>query len=278
MAFILWAVDGLKKKWYSSKPPSLMDKNSWLAILVGTLVLLTGLFMGWCLWGNTPPPPPPPLYTVPPPSINVELPNQHIVTLTMFSPDPKIILLKNFLTTSECDALIQMGETHGFARSTVQGSNQNEVSSDRTSHTINFQRHQNDLISALEQRCTLFCPYEAINVENVQIVRYHPGQQYKHHYDFFVPGEEGTALALKRGGQRHMTFFVYLNDMSTDETGGQTDFPKLNLRVRPEKGMAVMWYNVKNNKEDFRTFHAGLPPLQSTKYGLNIWIRGQPFI
>lgn len=253
-----------------------MDKNIWVVILLGILVLLTGLFMGWCIWGENE------LQLHPrlplPPPINVELPNHHIVTLTMVSSDPKIILLKNFLTPSECESLIQMGETHGFARSTVQGSRQNEVSSERTSHTINFKRNQNDLIKALEQRCTFFCPYESTNVENLQIVRYQPGQQYKHHYDFFIPGAEGTTSALKRGGQRHVTFFVYLNDMNANETGGQTDFPRLNLKVRPEKGMAVMWYNVKNNKEDFRTFHAGLPPVHSTKYGLNIWIREQPFV
>lgn len=182
------------------------------------------------------------------------------------------------MTPDECDAVIQLGETQGFSRSTIQGAHKNEVSFERTSHTINFKRHQNELIATLEHRSTLFCPYESVNVENLQIVRYQPGQQYKHHFDFFVPGAEGTQLALQRGGQRHVTFFVYLNDMQEDETGGQTDFPTLKLQVRPEKGTAVMWYNVKNNKEDFRTFHAGLPPVRSTKYGLNIWVRGQPFV
>jgi prolyl 4-hydroxylase len=212
------------------------------------------------------------------PRLNVSIHPSHTVTVEMKSESPKILLLHNFLTPDECDELIAMGESKGFKRSTVQGSAKDEVSQDRTSHTINFGRKQNQLIEKIENRCTLFCPFATKNVENLQIVRYQPGQQYKHHYDYFVPGREGTELALKRGGQRHVTFFVYLNDMNEHETGGQTDFPNLNLKISPRKGMAVMWYNVEHGKEDERTFHAGLPPTCSTKYGLNIWVRANEFI
>jgi prolyl 4-hydroxylase len=202
----------------------------------------------------------------------------HTITVEMKSDSPKMMLLHNFLTPDECDDLIALGEKHKFKRSTVQGSSTDEVSKERTSHTYNFERKQTKLINDIEQRATLFCPFSTKNVENLQIVRYNPGQQYKHHYDYFVPGREGTDVALKRGGQRHVTFFVYLNDMSPGETGGQTDFPNLNMKIAPRKGTAVMWYNVENGKEDDRTYHAGLPPVMSTKYGLNIWVREREFV
>jgi prolyl 4-hydroxylase len=65
-----------------------------------------------------------------------------------------------------------------------------------------------------------------------------------------------------------------LNDT---DNGGHTDFPKLGLKIRPKKGMAALWYDTINGKEDFRTFHAGLPPQTSIKFGLNIWVREKPF-
>jgi prolyl 4-hydroxylase len=248
-----------------------MDKHTWLCVIIGTLFLIIGVLIGWGLNSST--------NQRCPPATDILVPHRssYPIRMEMISSDPKIILLHDFLSPEECDAMIRMGETHGFARSTVQGASKNEVSTDRTSHTINLRRHQDALVSVIEQRATLFCPFGVENVENLQIVRYQPGQQYKHHYDFFVPGAKGTELALKRGGQRHVTFFVYLNDLDVDESGGYTDFPRVGVKVKPRKGTATLWYNVKNGKEDFRTFHAGMPPLKSTKYGMNIWVRENSF-
>ena len=212
------------------------------------------------------------------PTCNYMIGPSRMVTVEMKSESPKILLIHNFLTPDECDELIALGEKHKFKRSTVHGASKDEVSNERTSHTYNFERSQTKLIKDIEQLSTLFCPFSTKNVENLQIVRYNPGQQYKHHYDYFVPGREGTDVALKRGGQRHVTFFVYLNDMNPNETGGQTDFPNLNMKIVPRKGTAVMWYNVEDGKEDDRTYHAGLPPVMSTKYGLNIWVREREFV
>jgi len=236
------------------------------------LVLFLGLGLGW--WANRWSSPQPVL------TAQIAVAPDHIITTSLLSNQPRMLLLRNFLTPDECDQVIQLGESLLLTRSTVQGPASNEISAERTSYTLNFRRHHNALITALEQRATLFCPYPADHVENLQLVRYHPGQQYKHHYDFFVPGAPGTPVALQRGGQRHVTLFVYLNDLLPDDPGGHTDFPRLPLRLRPEKGLAVLWYNVDpvTRQEDFRTFHAGLPPQRSVKYGLNLWIRERPFV
>lgn len=200
------------------------------------------------------------------------------VTLEMVSSDPQVVLLHNFLSPDECQHLIQLGETTGFTRSTVQGGRDPQtVTTHRTSHSVSLQRQQDDIIHAIERRAASLCNYPLAHVENLQVVRYQPGQQYQHHYDFFVPGTSGTTEALKRGGQRAITLFVYLNDLSPDDAGGHTDFPRLGLQVRPRRGTAVLWYDLLQNQEDFRTYHAGLPPQISTKYGLNIWIREAPF-
>ena len=63
-----------------------------------------------------------------------------------------------------------------------------------------------------------------------------------------------------------MTFFVYLNDLAGEDAGGETDFPRLNARVRPKRGRAVFWYDTDEKGEgDERTFHAGLPVKVGTK-------------
>jgi prolyl 4-hydroxylase len=191
----------------------------------------------------------------------------------LISNQPKVVLWHNFLNESECQHMIQLGD-HRLNRSTVQGKN-HEISPQRTSYTTNFQSGETSVIQSIEQRVSMLCMYPQSHIEPLQLVRYNPGQQYKPHYDFFVPGHEATGDALKRGGQRTLTFFIYLNDV---DQGGTTHFPKLNLRIKPRMGTAVMWYNVlPDGTEDYLTFHAGEPPKSSTKYGLNVWIRERPF-
>lgn len=203
--------------------------------------------------------------------------DNHQMYVELIKDSPKIIMIHDFLSNEECDELIELSEKDGFNRSTVQGET-NKISEDRTSHTKNFKKNETDLIERIEKRAAVFSRLPLENTEPIQIVKYNPKQEYKHHYDFFVPDAEGTENALKRGGQRHVTFFVYLNDMHKDETGAHTDFPKLNLKIKPKKGMAVFWTNINpNGTEDFRTLHAGMPPTHSTKYGLNIWIRQSKF-
>ena len=73
-------------------------------------------------------------------------------------------------------------------------------------------------------------------------------------------------------GPRILTFFLYLSDV---EEGGETNFPRLNLSVKPRKGKAVLWPSVLNEdptKQDTRTDHGSLPVIKGTKYAANSWI------
>ncbi|KAL3923777.1 MAG: hypothetical protein SGILL_001451 [Bacillariaceae sp.] len=96
--------------------------------------------------------------------------------------------------------------------------------------------------------------------------------------------------AVKR---RLVTLFCYLNTLE-DGQGGETYFPKAgNRKVKPVRGRAVLWSNVKEDGQpDERTIHAGEAVIDNrkasaasqetkkrprkvegiVKYGLNIWI------
>jgi prolyl 4-hydroxylase len=74
-------------------------------------------------------------------------------------------------------------------------------------------------------------------------------------------------------GPRILTFFLYLNDDGL--TGGETDFPRLGLKVQPKAGRAVLWPSVLNddpNANDPRSDHGALPVKDGVKYGANAWI------
>jgi hypothetical protein len=61
-----------------------------------------------------------------------------------------------------------------------------------------------------------------------------------------------------------IAFYEQLNDVSS---GGRTVFPDLDLSIRPQKGMAVLWFNKwLNGSVDFRALHGGCPVLGGEKW------------
>jgi prolyl 4-hydroxylase len=73
-------------------------------------------------------------------------------------------------------------------------------------------------------------------------------------------------------GARVLTFLLYLSDVTE---GGETNFPVLNITIKPKKGRAVLWSNTMPDDmqmKDERMYHQALPVLQGVKYAANSWI------
>ena len=106
--------------------------------------------------------------------------------------------------------------------------------------------------------------------EGLHILNYKPGQEYKEHLDYFAP----TSKAAKNN--RISTLVLYLNDV---EEGGTTFFPKLNLTVCPQKGMAVYFeYFYNDSIINELTLHAGAPIVKGEKWIATQWMRRQKVI
>jgi prolyl 4-hydroxylase len=76
----------------------------------------------------------------------------------------------------------------------------------------------------------------------------------------------------RQSGVRLLTVFLYLNNVTL---GGETDFPRLHLKVTPRVGRALLWPSVLDhdpNAPDWRTEHQALPVKEGIKYGANVWL------
>jgi len=196
--------------------------------------------------------------------------NQYDINIV--STDPWIVTFDNFLTDDEVDAIISTQKR--WERSTDSGLT-NEfgetgrvLSSGRTSTNSWCDQYCQDhplvknAMKKIEE--VTFIPKD--NYESFQVLHYDVGQYYKTHHDF---GIEDNALAC---GPRILTFFLYLSDV---EEGGETNFPTLNIAVKPKKGRALLWPSVLDsnlNRIDSRTRHEAKPVIKGIKYAANAWI------
>ena len=81
-----------------------------------------------------------------------------------------------------------------------------------------------------------------------------------------------VGLFYRQPGVRILTMYLYLNDV---ESGGGTNFDKLNLTVMPKRGRALLWPSVFDHdpsQKDHQTTHQALPVGEGAiKYGANAW-------
>ena len=85
--------------------------------------------------------------------------------------------------------------------------------------------------------------------------------------------KDGRRFA-ENGGQRIVTVLIYLNDVAE---GGCTSFPTLKLKIKPKKGMALVFFpSTVDGTLDEAALHAAEPAIDQ-KYVCQIWIRQNRF-
>ena len=138
---------------------------------------------------------------------------------------PRILLLKNFLTTQECDHIIKIGDPH-IKNSEVCGKNGSRPDKSRTSMTAHIGKkflggaNPDKILLNILQKSEDYCGLSQKNIEPIQLVRYEPGQYFKPHYDYLDSKNEMYRRNIEKNGQRKYTFFVYLTDVP-EGVGGE---------------------------------------------------------
>lgn len=153
----------------------------------------------------------------------------------MVCENPPIYIIDDFLSKSQCQALIQCSSDHMILAPVV-GKGNGEVSNARTSSTCFLLRE--DCPSIVDNVSRLLLNKPISHIELPQVGRYNANEEYQNHYDAFdMSTEDGRRFALN-GGQRICTVLVYLN---TVLDGGQTNFPNANMKFQPKEG-EVEWF------------------------------------
>ena len=178
----------------------------------------------------------------------------------------------NILSQNECNMIIEMAKPK-ISKSAVLS--KEKFHPGRTSSHV-FLPSNHQLLEKIDNIVYSYLGIPKENYENLQVVNYKSTEKYDAHYDACDPKEEICKNDIQtRGGLRYATFIFYLND---NFTGGETEFPKRNIRATPKTGKAVLFFNLNDDNTDRRdkSFHAGLPPNTGEKWMCNKWIRMNP--
>ncbi|WP_054956219.1 2OG-Fe(II) oxygenase [Paenibacillus dakarensis] len=185
---------------------------------------------------------------------------------------PVIAVLDQLLSNEECDELVEIAKKR-VTRSTVVDPDTGKATIDkaRTSYSTSLKNNESEFIRTLNQRITEVMRYPIEHGEDLHIINYQAGAEYKPHFDYFPKINAGSELHLGKGGQRVSTLIMYLNDV---ESGGETIFPKLGLSILPKKGSAV-YFEYCNSLEqvDSMTLHGGAPVVLGEKWIATKWMR-----
>ncbi len=199
------------------------------------------------------------------------------VEMEILSWSPRVFLIHNFLSDAECDRIIELAKPD-LRRSTVVDDSKvsGKIDESRTSQGMFFTGPAQDpMLRAIEERIAKVTLIPKENGEAIQVLNYQVNQEYRPHYDYFDPATIGGMANYQRGGQRVATLIMYLH---TTQTGGETVFPKANLKIAPKKGNAVLFYNCTlDGKEDPMSLHGGAPVIQGEKWIATKWMRTGKF-
>lgn len=163
----------------------------------------------------------------------------------------RVFAIADFLSFSECQALIELAESQGFASAAVRTQQGPQMLS-------NIRNNQRTILPAPTWIAQLWARLQSYSLplldgmqacalpRELRFYKYEPGQRFKMHKD--GPWHE-DGLSSK------LTFLLYLND---DFTGGMTDFR--DFSVTPQRGQALLFVH--------DTWHEGQAVQTGVKYVL----------
>lgn len=190
------------------------------------------------------------------------------------SRSPRLVVFRNFLSSEECDAVIDAARPR-LAPSTVvdNDSGRNERHDGRVSEGMFFARCETPLLRTIEERIASVLRWPIDQGETIQVLRYGVGGKYDPHFDYFDPALPGSAEPLRTAGNRVATLIMVLQ---APTRGGATIFPDAGLEVVAQRGNAV-FFSYDRPDPATKTLHGGAPVIEGEKWIATKWLRERPF-
>merc|ERR1719464_582140 len=214
----------------------------------------------------------------------------HPLQVEVHHPEPHLILsYHNVLSSNEADKLVATAQPRMVQASIGHGKEVSEMRVSRNCWIKDFESGHVDKLSPRFNWITKYQTSRPLDIhgegkeeeyEHLQVANYGIGGHYQSHQDpmfvykepdFIVYSVQEKKIPPYPTGDRLATFMMYLSEVAK---GGSTAFPRLGVAIRPQKGSAVFWHNLKRSgRSDMFMLHGGCPVVLGSKWVANKWIR-----
>ena len=209
------------------------------------------------------------------------------------SDAPWLAEFPQFLTDAEADEMIRVGLAEGLRDEDEHPAHIRNVS---VTNCDSANCMQAPIVNELSGRLSAMLGAPSRNFESMEFVRYEAGQHYVWHPDEYSWQRKGWSASRTDpvhvlSGPRVLTFFMYLSNV---DEGGETGFmgtragaskvaptpaEEAKLKVRPEKGKAILWANM---RDEWRTaepaaVHRAFPVRRGVKWASTLWVHAAGF-
>lgn len=182
----------------------------------------------------------------------------------------QVYCIDNYFPDEDCERVINLSKQRLFASDVIGVKEKQKL--ERQSKTCLLAQCDPLNTVVIDKKLTDTMAFGHLNAEQIQVQQYQNGDFFNIHSDYFAPGSPSFNRAnCPSLGQRSWTFMVYLNDV---ESGGETEFPLLNLSVTPKRGRALIWNNLlPNGYPNKKTKHLAHPVISGEKSIITKWFR-----
>lgn len=177
---------------------------------------------------------------------------------------PLVFTIDNFLTKEECELVINKAKDK-MTRAQVGTGDDARISPIRTGSAYFLKYLDDPDLFQVFKKISLILNKPGRNFDQFfQVISYEIGEEYKAHLD---PSPERNKLEGIR--HRKFTSLFYLTDV---EEGGETEFTKLKIKVKPALGRMIYFENYdKEGKINDDSMHRSVPVKKGEKWAFNLW-------
>lgn len=180
---------------------------------------------------------------------NKEFPKKIAENVILYSANPIVYLVKDFIELKECQAFIEE-----FERESLSGLSKtnNKKKAFRKKITNFFINHNaNDLLHELSKRLSILAQIPIRNAEPFELIHHQKGVQTLAFSEAFDVDCKMDQEKLSQGGQRVLSIVFFLNEIGE---GNRIEFPNLQLSISVKQGDVLVLHNTID-----ASHHSGYP-------------------
>lgn len=180
----------------------------------------------------------------------------------IFSANPIIYTLDDFIDKSILEDL--MHTKSEFKKSETRKNSANNMRKSYVASIDNYNPSKELIYKNIKNKLH----FKLSKLENLQIQKYEENCFYKAHFD--VDTSHRKLNNKNNNLQRRFSIIIYLNE---DYEGGETNFPNLNITIKPKLLRVLVFENCIRNSNfpNPLSLHEGKEVIKGTKFIINTW-------